>query len=284
MAMRHGLSLPAVGRLSDPHVLIDLAVAAEQNSWDGVFLWDHLLRPPEEPRGLADPWIALTAIASATKRIRIGPMITPIARRRPLKLAYEAATLDQFSRGRLVLGLGLGVNAGGELSRTGEEMDPKIRGAMLEEGVTVLDQLLRGEHVVHRGTHYTLDGVTLAPTGVQQPRVPIWLAARGHALAPIRRAARFDGVVLLAMSPERFEDIVECVRTERGTLDNFDFAILATPEYPLAEYEARGATWAIHGPFEAQTLTTDARTSSVYNMHTDDPIGHAMSVITSALR
>ena len=282
--MRHALYLPAVGRLSDPHVLVDLAVAAEDNGWDAVFLWDHLMRPAEEPTGVADPWIALTAIAAATKRVRIGPMVTPIARRRPLKLAYEAATLDLFSRGRVTLGLGLGVNAGGELSRTGEQMDPKIRGAMLEEGVQLLDRLLRGEHVVHHGAHYTLDGVTLSPTGVQRPRLPMWMAARGNALAPLRRAARYEGVFLLANTPERFAELTECVRSERGTLDGFDFAILATPDYPLAEYERRGATWAIHSPFEAQALTPDARTSSVYNMHGEHQVEHAMSVITNALR
>lgn len=277
--MQHALYLPPTGRLSEPEVLVDLAVAAEENGWDAVFLWDHLLRPTDEPSGIADPWIALTAIAAATKRIRMGPMVTPVARRRPLKLAYEVSTLDRFSKGRMTLGIGLGVNAGGEISRTREEMDPKIRGLMLEEAVPLLDRLLRGEHVVHHGAYYTLDGVRLCPAGVQQPRVPIWLAARGHALAPVRRAAKYEGLVLLAITPERFEEIVACVRSERGSLAGFDFAILATPDFPLAEYERRGATWAMHCPFEAQTLTTDARTSSVYNMHPEDPIGHVMSVI-----
>jgi alkanesulfonate monooxygenase SsuD/methylene tetrahydromethanopterin reductase-like flavin-dependent oxidoreductase (luciferase family) len=280
--MRHGLYLPPVGPLSDPHVLVDMAIAAESSGWDGLFLWDHLQRPPEEPLGLADPWVALTAVASATKRIRIGPLITPVTRRRLLKLAHETATLDQFSRGRLTLGLGLGVNAGGEFSRTGEVLDPKIRGAMLDEGVPLLDKLLRGEHVVHRGKYYTLDGITLSPTGVQRPRVPMWLAARGHALAPVRRAARYEGLALLAITLERFEEIVACVRGERGTLEGFDFAILATPDYPLAEYERRGATWAIHSPFKAKALTTDPETSSVYDMRPDDAIEHVMTVISEA--
>jgi alkanesulfonate monooxygenase SsuD/methylene tetrahydromethanopterin reductase-like flavin-dependent oxidoreductase (luciferase family) len=223
-------------------------------------------------------------MAAATNRVRIGPMVTPIARRRPLKLAYEAATLDRYSRGRVTLGLGLGVNAGGELSRTGEELDPKTRGAMLDEGVPLLDKLLRGEHVVHRGAHYTVDGVTLTPTGMQQPRLPIWLAARGNALTPVRRAAKYEGVFLLANPPDRFQEIVECLRSERGTLEGFDVAILATPHYPLTEYERRGATWVVHSPFEAQALTTDARTSSVYNMHAENQVDHAMSMIESALR
>jgi alkanesulfonate monooxygenase SsuD/methylene tetrahydromethanopterin reductase-like flavin-dependent oxidoreductase (luciferase family) len=277
--MKHGLYLPATGRLSDPHVLVEIAAAAEESGWDGLFLWDHLLRPAEEPPGVADPWVAMTAIAAATTRLRIGPLITPVARRRVLKLAREVATLDVFSRGRLTLGLGLGVDAGGEFSRTGDEVDPKIRGAMLDEAVRLLDELLRGEHVVHHGPHFTLDGVTLTPTGVQRPRVPFWLAARGHSLQPVRRAARYEGLALLAVTPDRFTELVEVVRGERGDLEGFDFATWITPDYPIEEYEQRGATWAIHSPFTASHLTTLATTSSVYDMRPDDAVEHVMAVI-----
>lgn len=244
--MRHALSLPPFGELSDPLVLIDLAVAAEEHGWDGVFLWDHLLRPVEQATLIADPWIMLTAIAMATKTVRIGPMVTPIARRRPLKLAREIATLDLVSAGRLTLGLGLGVDSGGELTRTAEELDPKVRGSMLDEGVRLLDSMLRGEHVVHHGQHYVIDGITLAPTGVQQPRVPFWLATRGDNLAPLRRAAKYEGLCPTVITPERLGEIVEFIADERGTLDGFDFALMVTPDHPFEEYERRGATWAIH--------------------------------------
>lgn len=277
--MRHALTIPPVGQLSDPHALVELAVAAEARGWDGFFLWDHLQRPEGEPAALADPWVALAAIAGNTTRMRLGPLVTPVARRRPLKLAHETATLDQLSRGRVTLGVGLGVDAGGEFSRTGEETDPRARAAMLDEGVSLLDHLLRGERIVHRGQYFTLDGITLSPTGVQRPRVPMWLAARGHSLAPVRRAARFDGVALLAMAPQRLAEIVECVRNERGSLNGFDVAVLASNDYPLAAYESEGATWSVHCPFEAKTLTTEARTSSVYDMREDDAFEHVMGFI-----
>jgi alkanesulfonate monooxygenase SsuD/methylene tetrahydromethanopterin reductase-like flavin-dependent oxidoreductase (luciferase family) len=283
MMMQRGLYLPAVGPLSDPRVLAEIAASAEEYGWDGLFLWDHLLRPIEEPAGVADPWVALTAIAAAKTRLRIGPMITPIARRRPLKLAREVASLDLFSRGRLTLGLGLGVDAGGEFSRTGDEVDPKVRGEMLDEGVRLLDQLLRGERVVHRGKHYTLDGVSLGLAGVQQPRTPFWMAARGHALAPVRRAARYEGLVLLRVTPDRFSEIVACVRLERGSLEGFDFAIWETPDYSLADYEERGATWALCSPFQPITLTTEARTSSVYDLRPRDAVEYVMSVVSGVM-
>jgi len=244
--MLHALSLPPFGVLSDPHALVDVAMAAEAGGWDAVFVWDHLLRPVEQATYIADPWIMMAAIASATARVRIGPMVTPIARRRPLKLAREIATLDLLSRGRLTLGLGLGVDSGGELTRTNEELDPKVRGSMLNEGVQLLDHMLRGEHVVHTGTHFMIDGITLQPTGVQQPRVPFWLATRGDNLAPVRRAAKYEGLCPTVITPERFGELVDFVAKERGSLDGYDFALMTTPDHPFSEYERRGATWAIH--------------------------------------
>jgi alkanesulfonate monooxygenase SsuD/methylene tetrahydromethanopterin reductase-like flavin-dependent oxidoreductase (luciferase family) len=72
-----------------------------------VFLWDRIAYPPRE-RAVADPWVALCAIASATDTLRLGPMVTPLSRRRVQKLARETVTLDHLSNGRLTLGVGLG--------------------------------------------------------------------------------------------------------------------------------------------------------------------------------
>lgn len=264
--MRHALSLPPFGELSDPSTLVDIAVAAEGCGWDGVFVWDHLLRPVEQATLIADPWIMMTAIAAATSRVRIGPMVTPIARRRPLKLAREIATLDLVSSGRLTMGFGLGVDSGGELTRTNEELDPKVRGEMLDEGIQILDHLLRGEHVVHEGPHYTMDGITLAPTGEQRPRVPFWLAARGANLTPLKRAARYEGLCPTVITPDRFGEIVEYIAQLRGGLDGYDFALMVTPDHHFDEFEQRGATWAIH------------------EMQPSHSAAHVMSVVTTALR
>jgi alkanesulfonate monooxygenase SsuD/methylene tetrahydromethanopterin reductase-like flavin-dependent oxidoreductase (luciferase family) len=263
--MRHALSLPPFGELSDPSVLIDIAVTAEAHGWDGVFLWDHLLRPVEQATRIADPWIMMTAIAAATSRVRIGPMVTPIARRRPLKLAREIATLDLVCAGRLTMGFGLGVDSGGELTRTNEELDPRIRGEMLDEGIQVLDHLLRGEHVTHEGRHYKMDGITLAPVGVQQPRVPFWLAARGANLTPLKRAARYEGLCPTVITPDRFAELVDYIATLRGTIDGYDFALMVTPDYHFDEFERRGATWAIH------------------EMQPSHSIAHIMGVVTTGL-
>jgi Luciferase-like monooxygenase len=101
--MRSGLFLPLFDELADPAVVALLSVEAEQAGWHGVFAWDHV-RWHEPVLAVADPWITLAAIAAATGRIRLGPMVKPLARRLPVKVARETATLDLLSGGRLTLG------------------------------------------------------------------------------------------------------------------------------------------------------------------------------------
>ena len=121
--IRSALWLPIFDELADPVLVARLAAEAEEAGWHGVFVWDHLRwRPPV--RQVADPWITLAAIATATERLRFGRMVTPMARRRPAKVARETATLDVLSGGRLTLGVGLGGDSfGSELSMTGEQLE-----------------------------------------------------------------------------------------------------------------------------------------------------------------
>jgi alkanesulfonate monooxygenase SsuD/methylene tetrahydromethanopterin reductase-like flavin-dependent oxidoreductase (luciferase family) len=101
--MKRGLYLAPFDELANPRLLAELARAAESVGWDGLFLWDRIDYPPRE-RAVADPWVALGAIASVTETLGLGPMITPLSRRRVQKLARETVTLD-LSNGRLTLGV-----------------------------------------------------------------------------------------------------------------------------------------------------------------------------------
>jgi alkanesulfonate monooxygenase SsuD/methylene tetrahydromethanopterin reductase-like flavin-dependent oxidoreductase (luciferase family) len=162
--VKRALFLPPFDDLADVRVLAGLAAEAELAGWDGVFLWDHVLRP-DPPRPVADPWIALAALAMRTERVRLGTMVTPLARRRPQKLAREVATLDHLSGGRVTLGLGLGVDTGRELSGFGEPViGAAERGDLLDEGLPLLRAMLRGERIDHHGRFFTADGVTLVPS------------------------------------------------------------------------------------------------------------------------
>lgn len=244
--MKLALSLPPFGHLSDPALLVEIAVAAEQAGLDGCFLWDHVYRPEADPSEILDPWVVLGAQAHATEQIRLGPMVTPLTRRRPIKLAREALTVDHLSAGRLTLGLGLGVDSGGELTRFGEIVDPKERGDRLDEGVQLLQAFWSGEPVTHNGAAYQADGVTVLPRPVQMPRIPLWFAARGgSAKRPVRRAARFDGLVPIELEDgDHLSRILDVVLAERGSLDGFD--TMVSMNLDPAEAERRGATWSYH--------------------------------------
>jgi len=87
-------------------------------------------------------------------------MVTPLARRRPVKVARETATLDRLSGGRLTLGVGLGSDRfGSEFTITGEELDDGRRARMLDESLEILAAAWSGEPVHHRAEHYTVEGM-----------------------------------------------------------------------------------------------------------------------------
>jgi alkanesulfonate monooxygenase SsuD/methylene tetrahydromethanopterin reductase-like flavin-dependent oxidoreductase (luciferase family) len=239
--VKRALFLPPFDDLADPRLLAELAAEAERAGWDGLFLWDHVMRP-DPPRPVADPWIALAAVAVATERIRLGPMITPIVRRRPQKLAREVATLDHLSRGRVTLGMGLGVDTGRELSAFGEVTDTVERGDVLDEGLDLLRALLSGEPVHHHGRYFTADSVTFLPPPVQRP-VPIWMAARSTKGRPLRRAARAEGLFPIEVTPDEVASMLAVVAEERGSLDGFEVVALASSGPSQGEWAAAGATW-----------------------------------------
>lgn len=242
--LRSALWLPLFDDLADPRAVATLAAEAEEAGWDGCFVWDHLAwRAPV--RQVADPWITLAAIAAATERLRLGPMVTPLARRRPVKMARETATLDVLSSGRLILGVGLGSDRfAAEFSKTGEQTDDRVRADMLDESLEILAAAWSGEPVRHHGTHYTVDDIAFEPRPVQRPGVPVWAAAMPGSAKPLRRAARLDGFFPVNLEhPDQLAEAVATVEELRAGLESYDVAVglpVGTDPTPYAE---AGATW-----------------------------------------
>ena len=209
--MQFGVTLPNVGTASDPHVLADLAHEAEQAGWDGVFVWDcvYVGGAHGEPNQAAcDPWIAMAAMSVATERVRIGPMVTPLSRRRPWKVARETVTLDHLSDGRLILPVGLGATDDGGFANVGEVLDRKARAGMLDECLQILAGLWSGQPFSLEGEHYQVKEMTFLPTPVQRPRIPIWVVAAWPRMKSMRRAVRWDGVLPAKMEPDNsFSDM-----------------------------------------------------------------------------
>src|ERR671915_722344 len=260
--MRSGLFMPLFDELADPAVVAQLSAEAEEAGWHGVFVWDNL-RFQEPVVDVADPWITLAAMATATKRIRLGPMVTPLARRRPVKVARETATLDGLSDGRLTLGVGLGSDSfASEYSITGEELDERRRASMLDESLEVLAAAWSGEPVHHRGEHYTVDGMRFLPRPVQRPGVPVWVAGFYGKPRPLRRAARHQGFFPVNLEhPDQLAEIVSDLaalrREERSdATEHYDVVVALPPGNDPTPYAAAGATWWLVG-FQWDALSVD---------------------------
>jgi alkanesulfonate monooxygenase SsuD/methylene tetrahydromethanopterin reductase-like flavin-dependent oxidoreductase (luciferase family) len=245
--LRSALWLPLFDDLADPRVVAQLAADAEAAGWDGCFVWDHVdWRAPV--RQVADPWITLAAMATATERLRLGPMVSPLARRRPAKVARETATLDQLSGGRLVLGVGIGSDRfAGEFSKTGEQLDDRRRGEMLDESLEILAAAWSGEPVHHHGEHYTVDDVEFLPRPVQRPGVPVWAAGFPGKIKPMRRAARLDGFFPVNLErPDQLAEVVATITDLRpGMTGPYDFAVSLPVDADPRPYAAAGATWCL---------------------------------------
>lgn len=258
MTLRSALWVPLFDELADPAVVARLATEAEETGWHGFFTWDHT-RWRAPVREVADPWITLTAIAAATERLRIGPMVTPLARRRPVKVARETATLDGLSGGRLILGVGLGSDRfGRELSATGEERDDRIRGQMLDESLEILAAAWSGTPVHHRGAHYTVDGIQFLPRPVQQPGVPVWIAGLPGSAKPLRRAARHDGFFPVNLThPDQLAEAGATIADLRpDPAAPHDVAVALPPGTDPQPYAAAGATWWLP-EFDPEALSLD---------------------------
>jgi alkanesulfonate monooxygenase SsuD/methylene tetrahydromethanopterin reductase-like flavin-dependent oxidoreductase (luciferase family) len=211
-----------------------LAARTEERGWDGFFVWDHVAyRDPV--RRVADPWITLAAVAAATSRVTIGPLVTPLARRRAHQLARETVTLDRLSGGRLVLGVGLGSTRTGEFDpqRFGEEGDARARARLLDDGLERLVAYWDGE---------------FEPRPLQSPRIPVWVAATWPNRRPLRRAACWDGLFPVELpGPEALAELRAEVQALRDGEGPFDFVVTNPAGNEAAPWIEAGATWCLTG-------------------------------------
>ena len=233
-APRRGIFVAPFEELSEPALVAELAARAERRGWDGFFVWDHVAyREPVE--AIADPWITLAAVATSTERVVIGPLVTPLPRRRPHQLARESVTLDRLSGGRLVLGVGLGSERPGEFDpdRFGEEGDARARARLLDDG---LDRLLA----------YWDGG--FQPRPVQRPRIPVWVAARWPHRKPLRRAVRYDGLFPIDLpNPDALAELKSELDAKQNSDGRFDYVVDNPAGTDPEPWAAAGATWCLTG-------------------------------------
>lgn len=259
---RHGLILPNPAVGDDPAGLVEYAVAAEEAGWDGVFPWDVLVWPaaddalgaagdpevhrPETYLPMVDPLVVLAGIATRTERITLGTWIIPVARRQPWQTARDLATLDRLSHGRVLLGVGLGRRA--EYDLFGEEWDARRVSRRYDEALDLITRFWTGERVTFHGEFYDVDDVALLPTPAQQPRIPILVAGFWPNRRPVRRGARWDGLMPVVDPDPEGQDLLDLltyycsVADEPGEVFLYvDGASLTTGT--VERYRELGVTW-----------------------------------------
>ena len=125
--MEYAVALPTGGECGDPTFLVELSELAERVGWDGVFLEDYICYQGDPANPTCDPWTALAAIAVRTERMTLGIEVVALTRRRPWKVAREAAGIDRLSGERLVVGFGVGDEREPGFTHTGEPLDARTR-------------------------------------------------------------------------------------------------------------------------------------------------------------
>jgi hypothetical protein len=212
--LRRGVFVAPFDELSDPRELARLTARAERRGWDGVFLWDHVAYDAPVQR-IADAWVALAAMAVATEAVLLGPLVTPLARRHPLKLRREVETLSELSGGRLVLGAGLGGTREAELPDYDERDDLRARARLLDERL----EQVAGDRLV-----------------------PVWIGARWPNRRPLARAARWDGVFPIDLpGPDAVREVAAAVG------EGHEVVVEGGPGTDWAPWHDAGATWALTG-------------------------------------
>lgn len=257
--------------------VLEIATEAEAHGWDGFFTWDGIApgngefwdeaNAQPETMQVFDPWTVLAAVAVKTTRITLGAMVFPLSRRRPWKVAREAMTVDQLSRGRLVMPVGLGAIDEAGFARVHPEVtDRKQRAERLDETLAILNLAWSGKPFSYSGQHYRLENVVFWPPAVQQPRIPIWVVGSWPRPKSMARAAQWDGIVpsistdpFRQPAPQEVRDIAGWMREHRDGEAPFDVVLegvspaddAAWVEDTLRPLADAGATWWIESRWEA---------------------------------
>lgn len=181
--MKIGFILPMgessrIGRPPSYQEIRSLALQAEEAGFDSVWVYDHLLYrfPDHDSMGVWECWSMLAALADATERVEIGTLVMPVSWRNPALLAKMAATVDEISNGRLILGLGTGFHRP-EFEAFGYPMDHLV--SRFEEGIQIIRGLLKDGKVDFHGEYVSAPNCEILPRGPRPDGPPILVASAG---------------------------------------------------------------------------------------------------------
>jgi alkanesulfonate monooxygenase SsuD/methylene tetrahydromethanopterin reductase-like flavin-dependent oxidoreductase (luciferase family) len=208
-----------------------LARLVEDAGFDSLFVGDHLFAAGPSVDALA----LLADISARTSRIDVGTAVLQLALREPVATAKQIATIDMLSRGRVVLGVGVGGEFADEWAAAG--VPTAGRGARLDEWLDLAHRLWSGEPVEHRGTLRTVDAVRGSPLPHSAGGPRVWVGGRSD--AALCRAARYDGWVAYAVSLRRLRESLSRLRELRGAGTELRIALVLWTNVARSEDAAR---------------------------------------------
>jgi probable F420-dependent oxidoreductase len=200
--MKLGVFLPISGRATGPDTLMEAARSAETQGFDAVWSADRVVTPwtiktsypysenhefivpPDRP--FLDSFTCLAFLAACTEKIMLGISVLVLPYRHPLYWTRVAVSIERLSRGRLIMGVGVGWMEE-EFEALGVSF--KDRGRMTDEQLQILSSLWSEEHTSYEGQFYRFQDLAFYPKPVQQPRIPIWVGGEG--IAAQRRTAKY---------------------------------------------------------------------------------------------
>jgi probable F420-dependent oxidoreductase len=200
--MEFGVFLPISGSATGPDTLAEAAQTAEAQGFAAVWSADRVVTPwkiettypysesqrfivpPEKP--FLDSLTCLAFLAGMTKTIRLGVSVLVLPYRHPLYWMRVAATIERLSKGRLIMGVGVGWMEE-EFAALGVPFHE--RGRMTDEQLEALSLLWRDAHISYSGKHYQFADIAFSPKPIQQPRIPVWIGGEGAAAQ--RRTAQY---------------------------------------------------------------------------------------------
>lgn len=272
--MDFGVFLPISGRAAGPETLMEAARQAEALGYSSVWAADRILIPwkintlypysadqrfivpPDRP--FLEPLTCLAFLAACTERIRLGMSVLVLPYRHPVYSAKVATTIDQLSKGRLILGVGVGWMVE-EFQALG--LPFKARGTMSDEQLQVIKLLWAEKNPSFEGRYYRFSEIALYPKPLQEPRIPLWVGGEGVPsqrraaiygdawfpyfvkIRPRELASHFDNVRRWAFEAGREPDTVTLacclpVEVSREPVPQEEGCLRGTPEQLIASLKA----------------------------------------------
>jgi len=236
----------------------------ESGRWNSLWYSDHFFTPiPDaglEDRPSLESWSMITATAAVTNRLKLGILVTGNTYRNPALLAKMAATIDQISNGRLILGIGAGWYEREHEAFGWEFPGVKERCDRLDEAVELIKTLFTAKGPVdYNGRYYKLDRAYFSPPCIQKPHVPIMIGGNGEKRT-LRTLARFGDICNLNFnlpsSPELFRHKIEVIKRHCEDIGRDPAEIKKTIHIPLRlesdekkaeEFRKRQGEWVMYG-------------------------------------